>query len=336
VHGRHRAAEGVAPDDSARALALVDALDHIGAAPDPDETLRRIAAVARVITGATYALAELAGGDAPGRRALHGRLVDGRHERLHADLRRGGRLVGRIVIGRGAEGFAPEDRDVLERLAGLSTPLVLAAVACQDGEQWREALLVADRDRIARDLHDLVIQRLYATGLQLQAARRADGAAMIAALTTGVRAIDTAIRDLRATVFELNHGRRRSLAGEVRAMVEEYAATLGFRPALRISGPVDTALTEAVADEVLLVLREALSNIVRHAGASTAQVDLTASAAWFMLRVADDGVGMPTGASVSSGLRNARRRAEALGGVMRTGSVTPHGASVVWLVPASR
>jgi signal transduction histidine kinase len=203
-------------------------------------------------------------------------------------------------------------------------------------DERQELLLAADRDRIARDLHDLVIQRLYATGLQLQAARNRGAEAMDAAITVGIRDLDTSIRDLRATIFELGRGLTRSLTGEARALVEEYAGVLGFRPALRLSGPVDTALTEAVSDDALLVLREALSNIARHARASAAQVELTASKAWFMLRVADDGVGIGAGAGVPSGLRNAQRRAEALGGVMRTGAATPHGASLVWLVPAAR
>jgi signal transduction histidine kinase len=110
---------------------------------------------------------------------------------------------------------------------------------------------------------------------------------------------------------------------------------LGHRPSLRLVGPVDTALTPAVADDVLLVLREALSNIARHADATAAQVELTASAAWFMLRVSDDGVGMTPEPGVPSGLRNAQRRAEALGGVMRMGSASPRGTSLVWMVPAA-
>ena len=203
-------------------------------------------------------------------------------------------------------------------------------------DERQELLLAADRDRIARDLHDLVIQRLYATGLHLQAARTRGAEAMAAAITAGVRELDTSIRDLRATIFELGRGLTRSLTGEARALVEEYAAVLGFRPALRLSGPVDTVLTESVSDDALLVLREALSNIARHAHATAAQVELTASKAWFMLRVADDGVGIGPGAGVPSGLRNAQRRAEARGGVMRTGATSPHGASLVWLVPASR
>jgi signal transduction histidine kinase len=225
------------------------------------------------------------------------------------------------------------ERHLLSTFAGQVSLALDRAHAI--GER-QELLIAADRDRIARDLHDLVIQRLYATGLQLQAARRGDTAGMEAAIASGVRDIDTSIRDLRATIFELGRGLSASLGGEARALVEEYAGTLGFLPALRLSGPVDTALTESVSDEVLLVLREALSNIARHAHASGALVELTASAAWFMLRVIDNGVGMSPDAGCASGLRNAMRRAETLGGVMRTGSVTPHGTSLVWLVPAAR
>jgi signal transduction histidine kinase len=225
------------------------------------------------------------------------------------------------------------ERHLVSTLAGQVSLALDRAHAI--GER-QELLIAADRDRIARDLHDLVIQRLYSTGLQLQAARQGDAAAMDAAIAAGVRDLDASIRDLRATIFELGRGPTGSLSGEARALVEEYAAVLGFLPALRMSGPVDTALADAVSDEVHLVLREALSNIARHARASAAQVELTASAAWFMLRVTDNGVGMSPEAGGASGLRNIMRRAEALGGVMRTGSVTPHGTSLVWLVPAAR
>lgn len=224
------------------------------------------------------------------------------------------------------------ERHLLSVFAG-QVSLVLDRAHAID--QRHELLLAADRDRIARDLHDLVIQRLYATGLQLQAARNRGAEAVDEAITASVRDLDTSIRDLRATIFELGRGLSRSLTGEARALVEEYAPVLGFRPALRLNGPVDSVLTEAVSDEALLVLREALSNIARHAEATAAQVELTASKAWFMLRVADDGVGIGPGAGVPSGLRNAQRRAEARGGVMRTGAATPRGTSLVWLVPAA-
>jgi signal transduction histidine kinase len=234
-------------------------------------------------------------------------------------------------------GLAPAlDRLERQLLSTFARQVSLALDRAHTIDERQELLLAADRDRIARDVHDLVIQRLYATGLQLQAARGGNTAATEAAITTSIRELDTSIRDLRATIFELGRGLTHSLTGEARAMVGEYAGVLGFRPTLRLSGPVDTALTEPVSDEVLLVLREALSNIVRHARATAAQVELTASAAWLMLRVTDNGVGMSPDAGTASGLRNAMGRAEMLGGVMRTGSATPHGTSLVWLVPAVR
>jgi len=314
---------------------LLDAIELIGSAEDLDETLGRLAAVGRALAQASYAVVELCGADAPDLRVVEGTVVDGRHERLRADLRTRGVLLGRIVVGRPEQAFLEEDRRLVERLAAVAGPLVVEAMTAEDGDSTRERMLSADRGRIARDLHDLVIQRLYATGLQLQAAKGGDHDARGSAITAAVRDIDTAIRDVRATIFELSRGPARSLAGEARALVEEYAPALGFVPVLRLSGPVDTALLDAVADEALLVLREALSNIARHAHASRAQVELTASPAWFMLRVTDDGVGIPPRAGVASGLRNAGRRAATRGGVMRTGTVTPHGTSLVWLVPAS-
>ncbi|SFC61297.1 Histidine kinase-like ATPase domain-containing protein [Nocardioides terrae] len=335
MHGRHRAAETATPDDAATAQALLDALELIGSAEDLDGTLRRLAAVGRALAQASYAVVELCGSDAPDLRVAEGTVVEGGHERLHADLRTRGVLLGRIVVGRPEEAFVDEDRRLVDRLAGLSGSLVVEAMALEDRDSTRERMLTADRGRIARDLHDLVIQRLYATGLHLQAAKAGDHDSVGSAISTAVRDIDTAIRDVRATIFELSRGPARSLAAEARALVEEYAPALGFTPALRISGPVDTVLVESVADEALLVLREALSNVARHAQASTVQVELTASPAWFMLRVTDDGVGIPPRAGIASGLRNAGRRAATRGGVMRTGDVTPHGTSLVWLVPAS-
>jgi signal transduction histidine kinase len=336
VNGRHRAAETEALDDAATAHALLDAIELIGSARDLEETLRRTAAVGRALVQASYAVVELFGADAPERQVVEGEVEEGRHQRLHADLKSRGVLLGRLVVGRPEPDFAEAERTLLERLAGLAGPVVVDAISMEEGDQTRERLLAADRGRIARDLHDLVVQRLYATGLQLQAARKGSDQATSAAISTAVREIDTAIRDVRATIFELGRGLARSLASETKALVQEYSAALGFTPALRLSGPVDTALAESVADEALLVLREALSNIARHSNATTAQVELTASAAWFMLRVTDDGVGMPAEPGTASGLRNAGRRAATRGGVMRTGTVNPHGTSLVWLVPASR
>ncbi len=202
----------------------------------------------------------------------------------------------------------------------------------RDGEQV-DRLIAADRARIARDLHDLVIQRLFATGLQLRAAQSGDSTQMATALADGVHQLDLTIRDLRATIFELGRGSGPRLTDEVRALSEEYAVVLGLVPMLRFNGEVDGALTGATRDQVLLTLREALSNVARHARASAVSIELQASPAWFMLRVSDNGAGPGHDPGPGSGLRNAQVRAERLGGVMRTGAVEPHGFCLVWMVP---
>lgn len=212
----------------------------------------------------------------------------------------------------------------------------LALDRVHDMGERHDLLVAADRDRIGRDLHDLVIQRLYATGLQLQAARRGDASGLDAAAQATVRDIDTAIRDLRATIFELGRGVGRSLREEARALVQEYVAILGFLPILRLTGPVDTSLTDTVADQALLVIREALSNVARHAAATAVQVELVASPDSFVVRVTDNGLGLSEDAGIASGLANARHRAERLGGALRLLPASPRGTSLVWVVPVAR
>jgi len=153
-----------------------------------------------------------------------------------------------------------------------------------------------------------------------------------------VRDLDATIRDLRAVVFELRRSRSRSMLAEVRALLDEYGAPLGFAPALRFSGPVDAVLDGTVGDHVLATLREMLSNVVKHARASAAQVELHVSTDWAMLRVSDDGIGMAPDATgvLGSGLGNLRARACGLGGVMRIGAARPRGTCVEWLVPVGR
>ncbi|UMG92974.1 sensor histidine kinase [Nocardioides sp. TF02-7] len=196
--------------------------------------------------------------------------------------------------------------------------------------------MAKDRDRIARDLHDLVIQRLFATGMQLQAARSsADLDGLRERVDEAVAELDTAIDDLRATIFELGRGGGRSLHEAVRALIGEYAPVLGFLPVLRTTGPVDTALAPEVADGVLMTLREALSNVARHASASSASIDLEASPGRFTLRLTDDGCGFdPDTVTRGQGLDNAAHRAEALGGRVDLTSAPGEGTRLTWTVPA--
>jgi signal transduction histidine kinase len=201
----------------------------------------------------------------------------------------------------------------------------------------REALAVlSDRDRIARDLHDLVIQRLFATGMRLQGLQMlADQPRFIEGIEHAVDDIDLTIKDIRGTIFELQSRKDASLRGDVRKLVKEYAPALGFSPVVRTAGPVDTAVPAPVQVELLAVLREALANVTKHARATRTEVELEVTDDELVLRVDDDGVGLPVsdGPLHESGLRNARSRAAALGGTFALRGNTPRGTSLRWRVP---
>jgi len=199
-----------------------------------------------------------------------------------------------------------------------------------------QAMLVTDRDRIARDLHDLVIQRLFATGLQLQGARRiADNGEVRERIDSAVADLDVTIRDIRSTIFELQHSHELSLRADVRAVAKEYVPVLGFTPMVRTSGPVDTAVPHKLGEQLLAVLREALSNVARHSEADAAVVEVVATPDEdLVLRVTDNGKGLPVERE-ESGLRNVRRRATDQGGTVVFLQEEPHGTTVEWTVPLS-
>ena len=125
-----------------------------------------------------------------------------------------------------------------------------------------------------------------------------------------------------------------SLRASIRSLVKEYVPVLGFTPVVRTSGPVDTVVPPALGAQLLAVLREAVSNVARHALADSAEIDVAVSADRLELRVADDGVGLPDEVS-ESGLRNARRRADDLGGTLSIAPVGARGTVLVWRVPLS-
>jgi signal transduction histidine kinase len=239
-----------------------------------------------------------------------------------------------VLVIDGAAGWPRTIEMEAELLGALARQVGLALDRAAAMSERHQLVLAKDRDRIARDLHDLVIQRLFATGLQLQGARGARVEELRHRVDEAVQELDVAITDLRATIFELGRGASRSLREEVRALVSEYAAVLGFLPLLRLVGPVDRALAPAALDQLLLTLREALSNIARHAAASRATVELLATPAWFILRVTDDGGGIDLEALEGpSGLGNARHRAEELGGRLSVGPAPTGGTRLEWVVP---
>lgn len=241
---------------------------------------------------------------------------------------------GAILVDRAEE--TPSLRDIMLDLVSVTASQLGLILDRRQALRERAQLLVArDRDRIARDLHDLVIQRLFATGMQLQGARDLDPAELRTRVDGAVAELDGAIRELRSVIFELGTGTGRPLLEDVRALLTEYAPVLGFQPLLRIQGPVDRALVPEAGTHVLSTLREALSNVARHARAATVTVELTASSAWFRLRVVDDGAGFdPTAASAGNGTANLRSRAEGLGGHLLVTSAPGQGTTLEWVIPA--
>ncbi|MFG1912329.1 GAF domain-containing protein [Kribbella sp. NPDC048928] len=235
-----------------------------------------------------------------------------------------------VALEQGASNRVTEGADLVRMFAGQATLALERAQAQRD----RDALAVLeDRDRIARDLHDLVIQRLFATGLQLQGMHRLARPEHQDRLSRAVDDIDTTIHDLRAAIFELQHGpESTSLRGDLQTMVSEYAEALGFRPRLTCTGPVDTAVPAEIRPQLLAAVRESLSNVVRHAHASQATVEVTVGSGVVVTRVADDGVGIGA-TNRRSGLRNLAERAEALGGTLSIINNDPHGTVVELTAP---
>ena len=213
-----------------------------------------------------------------------------------------------------------------------------AAVVFELAERRAEAersALVQDRDRIGRDLHDLVIQRLFATGMQLQSAVRLvdqNATEARARINRAVDDLDETIRELRSTIYGLQAPveSRPSLRAQVLQVVDDAALTLGFAPTLRLDGLLDTLATPAVAEQAIAVLREALSNVARHASAHRTDVQVAVRGSTLRVSVKDDGVGMSPDAA-RSGLVNLSTRATELEGALRISS--DGGTRLVWQVP---
>jgi signal transduction histidine kinase len=237
--------------------------------------------------------------------------------------------------------WTPERRHAVREVdptlaASFAEQAVLALEVSQAREASQRLAVLEDRDRIGRDLHDLVIQRLFAVGLGLEsAARRADDPALADRLGRAVDDLDTTIKDIRRTIFALGSLEvSTDVQSEVTRLVERAAATLKFRPGLEFSGAVRSLVGTDLAPDLLAVLSEALSNASRHAGASRVDV-LVEAHDELVLTVRDDGRGLPPGV-VESGLGNMRDRAQRLGGTFVLSGPAGEGTCVRWAVPLRR
>ncbi|NUP19463.1 MAG: GAF domain-containing sensor histidine kinase [Streptomyces sp.] len=237
-----------------------------------------------------------------------------------------------LIRGAGRQVFTGKE---IEPLQGFAAQ---AAVAMELAERRQDAEVVAvlkDRDRIARDLHDLAIQRLFATGMTLQSAGRfIEHPEASERVVRAVDDLDETIKIIRSTIFGLRSREGSGGAGlraRVVRLAGEAAPVLGFAPSVRMEGLVDTRVPREIADHVVAVLSEALTNIARHAHADRADVALTADTEQVRLTVTDNGVGIPADGR-RSGLRNMAERARQLGGELELSSPEGGGTTLAWWV----
>lgn len=217
--------------------------------------------------------------------------------------------------------------------ASFAEQAALTLKVTRSREDQERLALFEDRDRIGRDLHDLVIQRLFAVGLGLQStARQAERPEVAARLEQAVDDLDATITDIRRSIFALGSDESSSdIQTEVTRIAERAEDTLGFRPTVAFAGPVRTLVSPGVAPDLLAVLGEALSNVSRHAGAAKVEVHLEAGSQ-ISLTVVDDGKGLPENV-VERGLANIRQRAERHGGSFEIVTSPGRGTRLLWTVP---
>ncbi|WP_169786867.1 GAF domain-containing sensor histidine kinase [Nitriliruptor alkaliphilus] len=223
------------------------------------------------------------------------------------------------------------------QLALFAAQASLALAHGRVSSDLRRLERIEDRERIGRDLHDTVIQRLFATGLGLQAlARRVEDRPEVAErLARAVDDVDATVKEIRSTIFALQAPPEvASVRGDILRVADEIASMLKNTPRVRFEGPIDTVVSAAVAEHLVPVVREALTNVARHADAERVEVHLAASASRLELLVRDDGVGGVEGRDGGFGLGNIRDRARSCGGGLDIGDgLEGRGTEVRWWVP---
>jgi signal transduction histidine kinase len=244
-------------------------------------------------------------------------------------MRANQRTLGAIAVANYREGrkFDPVDLAMAQAFAGQTA---LAAVLSEARDERERLLVFEERDRIARDLHDLVIQRLFAAGMMLQGTARGEQLTQHAAdrVSRVVDELDATVREIRQTIFALNQPLDGEVTAGLRARILREVSVaqpvLGFQPHLRIEGAVDSLVPDSVGGHLIAALREALSNVARHADATSVDVWTRIRGDEVVLEVIDDGQGVPEGGR-RSGLRNLAIRAAGLGGWCSTEPANPDG-----------
>jgi signal transduction histidine kinase len=256
---------------------------------------------------------------------------------LGVPIRVRGEVFGNLYLTNktGEDEFTEMDQELS---VGLASAAGVAIENARLHTRVQQLAVVEDRERIARDLHDTVIQRLFATGLSLQATARmarSDPSATASRIDAAVDDLDITIKHIRSAIFALesSHTSDNQLRSRVMATLEEAASVLGFEPHVLFDGPIDTGVPDDIAEEMLAIVREALSNATRHSQATQVTVELSVSDQ-LMVRVTDDGVGIHgEPRSEGHGLRNMAARAQRLGGVVSLNPGATGGLVVEWTVP---
>jgi signal transduction histidine kinase len=232
--------------------------------------------------------------------------------------------------------FTADDESLVAALA------VGAAIAIENTrlhERVRQVAIYDDRDRMARDLHDTVIQRLFAVGLSLQAMAGAAGSSQISdRLNVAISDLDDTIRQIRSTIYELGSAQiDQGVRANILSLVRELSPVIGFDVGVTFDGAVDTMMSDQVAEHLLAVVREAVTNIGRHAQATEATVSLGVVDGDCQLQVTDNGRGIDASdlQEGTLGLVNLRRRAEKLNGSFTTETLATGGTALLWRVPLS-
>ncbi|GGH99028.1 GAF domain-containing sensor histidine kinase [Arthrobacter liuii] len=242
-----------------------------------------------------------------------------------------------LILARAPGGSRYTEVDV-EQSAVFASRIGLTLDLLKANQLREEHALFIDRERIAADLHDLVIQRLFAAGLSIQGLRRytSDPPAHERRIAGITSELDDCIHQLRDTIYSLQAREpdQELLSGRVLRAVQEAATAAGFLPRIQLSGPVDDAVSDEVAEQLLRVLHESVSNAVRHSGSEDISIVLAAQDGEVVLTVSDNGRGFKDPARVS-GLNNMKNRAARLGGSCIVDSALGEGTSVIWTAPTA-
>ncbi|GAA4542189.1 sensor histidine kinase [Pseudonocardia xishanensis] len=285
------------------------------------------------------ALLELADSRGPVLADAPGTLVsgtwdgDGLGPTAAVPMRSAERIIGVLIAvrGVGADLFQPAE---VPLVLSFAQQAALALELAEKSRAQRQLDVLADRDRIARDLHDVVIQRLFATGLQLQSTmRRSTQPDVQDRIAHAVEELDETVREIRTSIFDL-HTAEQGEQGLRRALLDtvtELAADSGLTASLRTSGAVDTLVPAELVPHVVAATREAVSNAVRHSGGRSVTVTVEVGAD-LMLQVVDDGTGIPDDVA-RSGLRNLADRAEELEGQLDVRRRPAGGTRLTWRIP---